>query len=247
MVRALSLPFVVSSGTSLLLGVFFLLLHRRLRARDAASESYYFVFSLLALVSGVFLGAFAVLLNSQGALDRIDIANRIVVITAMFTILLALQFFVSFFHYRPPVPLVWCYLVNAAFGLVCLIPNRYFLAREAYRTSRYYTGLAFGTVFQAWGVWIIALSLYGILILVLVYRRTRNRSEKQPAGAVLALIAATTVWLVTGICDDLTAVQLIDLPPLTWIGSFLITGCIAWVLVLQIDSLYQGGTSCTAS
>lgn len=239
MVRALSLPLIVTSGTSLLLGAFFLALYGRLARRDAGNTRYYLVFALLAFVSGVFLASFAVLLNAGERMLLLDVSNRVVVISAMFTILLALEFYVSFFEYRPPVSLGWCHLVNAAFALLCLVPNRYFLAHERFPTSRYYTGLAFGPAFQAWGAWVIALSLYGILLLVLVHRRERRSPEPRPSAALLALIAATSVWLITGISDDLTALQVIDLPPLTWVGSFLITASIAWVLVLQIDRLYQ--------
>ena len=230
---------IVISGISLMFGVFFLLLYRRLRSRHQESMRHYFLFALLALVSGVFLGAFSVLLNSGGNLDRLDIANRITIISAMFTILLAVHFYVSFFNFKAPVPLMWGYAISAAFSVLCLVPNRYFLAKEYYRTSRYYIGLVFGPLFQAWGLWVIVISLYGILVLFLIYMRMRRSPDRQPTGTVLLLLGATTIWLVTGIGDDLTGIQLIDLPPLTWIGSFLITACIAWILILQIDTLYE--------
>ena len=46
-------------------------------------------------------------------------------------------------------------------------------------------------------------------------------------------------WMFTGVCDMLTGIQVIDLPPLTWVGSFCVTSCIAWALVLHIDDLYE--------
>lgn len=215
------------------------MLRWRLKGRHPKAVSHYSVFILLAAVSGTFLGSFAVLLNSGDDLDRLDVSNRITIITAMFTILLAVEFFVRFFQYRPPVPLVWCYIVNGLFSVLAVVPSPYFLDKEFLKTSKYYTGLRFGVLFQLWGIWIVLISLFAILILFLVYLRMRNDPEKRSRKPVVALLTTTTIWLITGIGDDLTAVQVIDLPPLTWIGSFLITGCIAWILVLQIDTLYE--------
>jgi len=45
-------------------------------------------------------------------------------------------------------------------------------------------------------------------------------------------------WMVTGIFDDLTGIQMIDLPPLTWIGSFLVVLSISWILIANINKLY---------
>ena len=239
MIRPLSLPMITTAGISLTFGIFFLLLHIRLSARYQAPVRYYFIFALLALVSSIFLGSFSVLLNSGANLDILNIANRITIISAMFTILLALHFYVSFFDYQEPVSLKWLYAVNVLFALLCLVPNRYFLAKELYTTSRYYTGLAFGPLFQLWGAWIFVISVYSILVLFLVYARQHKNQDFQSTGTVKLLLGATTIWLITGIGDDLTSIQIVDLPPLTWIGSFLIICCITWILALNIDHLYE--------
>jgi diguanylate cyclase (GGDEF)-like protein len=239
MIRPLSLPMILTSGTSLLIGLFFLLLYLRLRNRHPESVRHYFLFSLLALVSGTFLAGFSVLVNSGDNLDRLDVANRVTIVFSMFTILLAVHFFSEFFAYRPPFGLRWCYVVNALFALICLVPNRHFLAKEFYQTSTYYTGLVFGPIFQLWGAWVLAISCYSLLILFLVYRRALRNPESHNKGPVLALLMVTAIWLLGGIADDLTCIQWVDLPPLAWVGSFLIIGCIAWILILQIDRLFE--------
>ena len=137
MIRPISLPLIIAAGISLVFGIFFLLLHFRLNSRHQESMRYYIIFSLSALVSSLFLAAFSILLNSGENLDVLNIANRITIISAMFTILLALHFYVSFFGYKEPVSLKWCYAVCALFSILCLIPNRYFLAKEFYTTSQY--------------------------------------------------------------------------------------------------------------
>jgi diguanylate cyclase (GGDEF)-like protein len=239
MIRLLSLPMIITSGISLILGIFFMLLYYRLSSRYQEPVRYYFIFSLSALVSSVFLGAFTVLINSGENLDYLDIANRVTIISAMFTIVLGLHFYVSFFDYKAPVSLKWFYVICTLFSLLCLVPNRYFLAKEFYTTSRYYTGLAFGPLFQLWGAWILILSVYSIMVLFRVYLRQRKKQDDQSTGTVRLLLAATTIWMITGIGDDLTGIQVVDLPPLTWVGSFLVTCCIAWILVLHIDHLYE--------
>ncbi|WP_413701055.1 hypothetical protein ACLKMH_04765 [Psychromonas sp. KJ10-10] len=59
MIQVSSLPFIITSSISLFLGSFFLLLYQRLNSRHEETVYYYFVFSISALVSAVFLGAFA--------------------------------------------------------------------------------------------------------------------------------------------------------------------------------------------
>ena len=96
MVQLLSLPLIITSSISLILGLFFLFLYYRLRSRYEESVQYYFLFSLSALVSSLFLGAFAVLINSGDNLDSLNLSNRVAIISAMFTIVLGLHFYVSF-------------------------------------------------------------------------------------------------------------------------------------------------------
>jgi diguanylate cyclase (GGDEF)-like protein len=120
-----------------------------------------------------------------------------------------------------------------------MVPNRFFLDKAFYVTSKYYTGLVYGPLFQLWGIWIVIISLYCILVLYLVYRQARKSADSQSVRPVITLLVITCIWLATGIGDDLTGIQVIDLPPLAWIGAFLITCAIAWILILQIDTLYK--------
>lgn len=239
MVQLLSLPFIITSSISLILGGFFMFLYYHLSSRHEESVQYYFVFSLSALVSSVFLGAFAVLLNSGENLDYLNISNRVTIICAMFTIVLSLHFYVSFFAYKGAVLLKGCYAICTLFSLLCLLPNQYFLVNEFYATSHYYTGLTFGPLFKLWGGWVLLLSFYSLMILVRIYLLQRKNQDKHSLIMVKLSLGAAFIWMITGLGDALTGIQLIDLPPLAWIGSFLVTCCIAWILILDIDNLYQ--------
>lgn len=239
LIRLLSLPLIVTSGINLMFGMLFLALHRRLKRREEVAIQHHFVFAVLALTSAAFLGAFAVLLNSFDSLDRLDLANRITIIAAMFNILLAVHFYVLYFDYRPPLRLAWLYAINFVFVVLCAWPSRFFLAKQYFRTSKYYVGLAYGVGFRVWGGWIVLLSIYAMFLLVRAYRRTPVATGGRAKATVVLLLLATGIWLMTGICDDLTALQVLDLPPLTWVGSGFISICIAWLLVVEIDTLYD--------
>jgi diguanylate cyclase (GGDEF)-like protein len=247
MIQGLSLPLFVTSTVCLLLSFFFVLLYYRLTSRHEESVKYYLIFSIAALVSGIFFGAFAVMLNSSDNLILLSISNRITLVAAMFTAVLSLHFYLAFFEYEAPRSLKWCYGICAAFSLATVIPSSLFLDNAFYSTSSYYTGLVFGPLFELWGVWILVLAIYGIFILFKVFLRQRKRqlqTQDQMQGnsntsTVLLLLLANTLWMITGVCDMLTGVQVVDLPPLTWIGSFFVTSCIAWALVLHIDDLYE--------
>lgn len=239
MVPIFSLPLIMASSISLILGLFFFVLYQRLKADHKASIYYYLIFSFSASVSGVFLGAFFVLINSSNNLDSLDAANRIAVITAMFTIVLGMHYYVSFFAYKSPKLLKWCYGISTLFSIIALIPNPYFLNKAFYVTSQYYTGLEFGWLFQVWGAWVLFLSGYCMVILVRVYLKQLQTKNKDYLGTLQILLVANTVWAITGVLDTLTSIQVIDIPPITWIGSFLVTCSIAWVLILNIETLYH--------
>lgn len=216
-----------------------MLLFYRLKYRYEESVAYYLIFSLSAVVSGIFFSAFGVLLNSGDNLNILNVANRITVIGAMFTIVLSLHFYIAFFRYKAPAFLKWSYYICAVFALIALVPNQYFLIKAFYSTSKFYVGLEYGLIFQVWGLWILMLAMYCIYILVKVYIRQRRRHTNNNISAVQLLLFANIVWMITGVCDTFTGIQLIDFPPLTWIGSFMVTCSIAWILVLHIDKLYE--------
>ena len=239
MVQSVSVPLFITASICLLLSLFFILLYHRLTSRHEESVKYYFIFSVAALVSSVFFGGFAMLVNASDNLFYLSISNRVTVIAAMFTTVLSLHFYVAFFQYKAPTFLKWCYVICAAFSLLAVVPNQYFLANTFFATSQYYTGLAYGPLFQLWGGWILVLAAYCIFILFRVFTRQRRKPENSNTNTVLLLLIANVIWTFTGVCDALTGIQVIDLPPLTWIGSFLVTSCIAWVLVLHIDDLYE--------
>ena len=237
MINTLSLPLFVTSSICLLMSFFFALLYYRLTFHHQEPVKYYSLFALSAFISSIFFGAFGVLINAGENLFALSVSNRLTIIGAMFTLVTSLHFYLAFYKYKAPYLLKWCYVVCGIFSLLTAIPSPYFLDNAFYTTSRYYTGLKYGLLFEIWGLWILVLGSYCIYILVRVFVRQRSRLEE--SGPILLLLLANTLWLITGIGDTLTGIEIIDLPPLTWLGSFVVTSTIAWVLVLHIDGLYK--------
>lgn len=237
MIHILSLPLFVTSSICLLMSFFFALLYYRLTFHHKEPVKYYFLFALSALISAIFFGAFGVLVNSGENLFALSISNRLTIIGAMFTLVTSLHFYLAFYSYTAPYFLKWCYVICGIFSVLTAVPSPYFLDNAFYATSKYYTGLKYGFLFEVWGIWILVLGSYCIYILVRVFARQRSRLEK--SSTVLLLLMANTLWLITGISDTLTGIEVVDLPPLTWLGSFIVTSTIAWILVLHIDGLYK--------
>ncbi|MGB3727117.1 MAG: hypothetical protein WA981_15315 [Glaciecola sp.] len=169
MVQTLSLPLFITASISFILSLFFLALYFRLRTHHQEPVKYFGIFALAAFVSGVFFGAFAVLLNSGNNLDALNIANRITIIASMFTIVLNIHFYNAFFDYKAPTLLKWCYFICSIFSMLAAVPSQLFLEKEFLVTSQYYTGLSYGPLFELWGIWVLVFALYCVFILVRVY------------------------------------------------------------------------------
>ncbi|CAB9494271.1 Diguanylate cyclase (GGDEF) domain-containing protein [Alteromonas macleodii] len=237
MINTLSLPLFVTSSICLLMSFFFALLYYRLTFHHQEPVKYYFLFALSAFISSIFFGAFGVLINAGENLFALSVSNRLTIIGAMFTLVTSLHFYLAFYSYTAPYFLKWCYVICGIFSVLTAVPSPYFLDNAFYATSKYYTGLKYGLLFEIWGLWILVLGSYCVYILIRVFVRQRSRLEG--SGPILLLLLANTLWLITGIGDTLTGIEIIDLPPLTWLGSFVVTSTIAWVLVLHIDGLYK--------
>jgi diguanylate cyclase (GGDEF)-like protein len=238
MISAFSVLMLVSGSLNLFIAVFFLMLYRAVRRLESEGNlGYYRVFAVLATVNAAFLFSFTVLMNAGDNLDLRNVANRITIISATFLVPIAVDFYKNFFEQPGRRLLRVFYGISTLFALLTLPSHPAFLLKQAYQTSSYYTGLVFGWAFQLWGGYVILLSLYGLAVLVRTYRRSVH--DRLPGRrAVVTLLLANMAWMVTGIFDDLTGIQLVDLPPLTWIGSFLVVLSISWILIAHINKLY---------
>lgn len=217
--------------------IFYLYLSSKTKSRDKQHTSY-LIFSVLSLVNTIYVISFAVLMNSENDLQILSLSNRITIFSSMFVILLSLHFNKYFFDIRGKKDLVVFYLLNIIFSVLCFINTPFFMASKQFPTSQFYTGLEVGILFKVWGVYIIAMMLYAVIVLIkgfFFYYRT----NKEKSNGLLFFLIATIIWNAAGVIDALTSIQIIDLPPLTWVGSMVMILCIEIMLVTKIENLYS--------
>lgn len=236
MIRLLSVPMI---GTGFVCGFFFFLyffLSFRTKNNDKQNKSY-LIFSVLSLINTIYVTSFAVFINSSSNLDTLSMANRITIITSMYVILLALHFNKYFFDLPGKLDLFIFYSLNIIFSIICLFDTRFFLTTKLFNTSKYYTGLEVGFFFNIWGAYVIIMMLYAIITIFNSYRLhiKIHRTYRSP---LLFLLVAAVIWNLTGILDALTGLRIIDIPPLTWLGSLVMILCIEIILVIKIEDLH---------
>jgi diguanylate cyclase (GGDEF)-like protein len=97
-------------------------------------------------------------------------------------------------------------------------------------------GMKTGFLFWTCGAYVI---LILITAGITTYRGFRKifRNENINSVPLMFLSVSSFLWFVSGILDVLTAVRVIDLPPLSWIGSIVIVLTIAFVLIITIENL----------
>ncbi len=238
MISTFSVLMLVSGSLNLFIAIFFLMLYVAIRRLESEGNlGFYRIFAVLATVNAVFLFSFTALLNAGDNLDARNLVNRITIVAATFLVPIAVHFYKSFFEQPGRRLLRVFYGLSTFFALLSLPSHPAFLLKQSYQTSSYYTGLVFGWAFRLWGGYVILLSLYGLAVLVRAYRRS-DRHRLSGRRAVVTLFVTNMAWMITGILDDLTGIQVFDLPPLTWIGSLLVVLSISWILISHISKLY---------
>jgi diguanylate cyclase (GGDEF)-like protein len=217
--------------------VFYLFLGLKTRGSDKQHRSY-LIFSLLSLINAIYVISFAILINSGKNIHALNVSNRLTIIFSMFVILLTYQFNKFFFEIKGKKDLIIFYIINTVFTVFCVIDTPLFLAREFFHTSKYYTGLVYGSVFQIWGIYVIIMMLYSTTILLMQYLNSGSTHRKKDRHLFYIILASLT-WYSFGIIDALTGIQVLDLPPLTWAGSLIMLMSIQFVLITTIQTLYN--------
>jgi diguanylate cyclase (GGDEF)-like protein len=235
MVKLLSVPMISTGFVSAFFFILYLYLGLKTNSSEKQHESY-LLFSVLSLINTVYTISFAVLMNSDGNLDVLNIANRITIISSMFLIVLTFHFLKHYFDLPGRKDLNAFYFLNMIFSIFCVIDTPLFLTKQFHATSRYYTGLEFGPIFQIWGGYVILVMFYGTIGLYRGYILYARKNKDKRLSLLLQALTFMT-WYAFGVCDALTGISIIDLPPLTWIGSLLMLLCIEIMLVLTIENL----------
>lgn len=239
MTDALVVAMLISGSLSLFIAILFLTLYATIRSLEAEGHlGHYAIFAVLAALNAVFLFSFAALLRAGADLELRNVVNRLTIASASFLVPIAVHFYKIYFIQPGRRLLRLFYGLSALFALACVPSHPAFLLKQHFPTSAYYSGLAFGWGFRLWGGYILVLSIYALAVLARTYQRiTRDRLPER--RALVALLGTNMAWMVTGIIDALTGIRLVDMPPLTWIGSLLVVLAISWILIAHIHTLYS--------
>jgi diguanylate cyclase (GGDEF)-like protein len=238
MVRLLSLPLFVSAAASFIMALFFIAYYLRARRLFNERPLPYKLYAAASSSIGVFLLCFGVTISAGASLTLLNFSARLAVIATTVTLILLIGFYSEYFREPHRLPLRPVRIANALFILLAMFNTPLFLQKAPDAVSRHYTGLRHGPLFLLWGLYILLLTLYAILLLLRIYLRVR-RHDRVDKAAALALIVANMAFLACGAADLLTAVKIVDWIPLTWIGALLVVAAIAWVLFVRLDALFR--------
>lgn len=233
-VSLLSLPMLMVGFVSLVFFFFYHYLGIRMKNSDK-QHKVFILFSILSFLNSVYSFTFFIMMNSGVNIKILNIANRIVIVSGMFIIVILIQFFKYLYNLKYRIDLYVIYGITAIFSIIAFINSPLFLFNKTFPTSKYYTGLEYGFLFKIWGGYLLIIMLYALFILI---RAFIHNSKSKGNYSNLFLIITAGLWTICGVSDALTAVQIIDNPPLTWIGSFAMIVSIGVMLVSQIEKLY---------
>ena len=236
MIRILSVPMIGAGFVSCFFFFFYLILSLRTKVMEKQNGSY-LIFSILTLVNMVYVISFAVFINSAADTRVLSFFNRLTIMFSMYVILLALHFNKHFFGIPGKTDLIIFYILNGIFSLISFWEHPLFLSNELLPSNNYYTGLKFGPLFQIWDLYVVSMMLYSMALLFRQY--FIQKKDKQKLNRVKPyLLLATLLWNIIGILDALSGIRLIQLPPLTWLGSLVMILSIEVSLVTKIENLY---------
>ncbi len=233
MIRLISLPMFMTFSISAVLYFFILILHFK---KDVVTRKSLKIFLFLLTANTIYLLAFGLFLNSGNNFDFLNIINRILIISSIFIFIFFFHFLTIFFSLRLKIIVAIFYGVGLLFSILACINTPLFLQKEFLSTSIYYTGLQFGILFKLWAVFAICILLSSGIALFLGYRKNITNNKSKPIFFYF-LVLSTATWIIAGITDSLTAIQIVDFPPLSWLGSLLLIANVLILIFETIDNL----------
>ncbi len=233
-IKIFSLPLFVTGILSLGFFIFFLLFSQGMKKVGKDTRSF-FVFSLVVLSIASYSLSFFIQINSDNHPLSINIFNRLAIVSSTYIFTFFIQFIGVFYNKKPAVSLTIFHIGSLIFALLAIIPNTWFLSPEIFATSQYYPGLVRGPLFFVWGVFLFLMMGHASVILWINYNKTRKKTKQHTS---LVLFISSLFWVLSGIFDGLTAMGMLDVPPISWIGALLMVFSIARLHMNDIRELF---------
>ena len=239
MISLLSLPMFIAGAVSFIFFLFFTSIIPMINKSDMDNRKFfasYRIFLVLSLLTSIYCISFGIMLNSGNNLFYLNITNRLVVIMPMFCMVVYLHLINRFFNLKCRNLILVFYGVNVLFSVFAVIDSSMFLHTVFFNSNSYYTGMKYGIFFYIWAVYFFIIIITTGIFVFIGYKQIR-RNENVNALAVIFMLIFSFLWLAGALADLLTAVGIIDLPPLSWICTIVIVMTTAFVLIVTIEKL----------
>ncbi len=224
------------SVISFLLFFFYFYLYVKLLKYKPKSYHSYFLFSIVALCNALFLLCFAILYNEDKNMAIHSFFNRFSILFATLLTTFIIHFFHILFENNKKIFILTLYFIDAIFTFFIFTNTRLFLYNEFFSTSNYYTGMYPGIVYK---IWVYYMFIKMVLTVgVLIFETARNYKKiDYPRKNLVLIIISNIIWMFLGIFDALTSAQILNLPPLSWIGGCLVVIFISTILISYVEYL----------
>lgn len=204
--------------------------------KDNHSKTHFQKFAVLTLGNTLYMTLFGVLLNLGQDLPAINIINRATLIASMFVVLFFFMLLNSMFNLKQHKVIIVFYSIATLFTVVLCINHPLVLQAQLEQTSSYYMALQRGIIHKIWGGFMLFLLVYSAVWLYVTYMRI-PRSQAKYRASVLILMIFSIGWVISGGLDALTSMRILDLPPVSWIGSLSIVITAAILLLNSYENL----------
>ena len=131
---------IISASFSLFFSIFYLILDTKIKKNNNEHDrNYYRVFSILCITNFLYMSMFFLFIEFNNNLIIRNIVNRFVIISALFLVILYINFLESFFKYKIFNIKIF-YIISIIFSVFLCINSNIFLVNESLHTSKFYEG-----------------------------------------------------------------------------------------------------------
>lgn len=206
--------------------------------KDSHSRVHFQKYIILTVANTLYMSLFGILLNLGDNLPAINIINRLTLMASMFVVVFFFMLLNRLFELRQNRTGWWFLGISVVFVVLLSLDHPLILHAELEQTSSHYLALQRGILHKVWGVYVLFLLGYSAVFLYFSYKRI-PREQKKYRNSVFLLLVFSLFWLLSGGVDALTSMKIIDLPPVSWIGSLSIVITAAILLLNSYENLDQ--------
>ncbi len=204
--------------------------------KDSHTRQHFRKFVVLTIGNSIYMVLFGLLLNMGDNEGAINILNRATLIASMFVVVFFFMLLNSMFDLKQKVAIRVFFSIATVFTIILCIDHPLILTTPLEQTSSFYKALQRGIVHKIWGIFMLFLLVYSAFFLYVTYVRIPGKQKKYK-NSVFILLIFSIFWVISGGIDALTSMKILDLPPVSWIGSMSIVITAAILLLNSYEHL----------